>query len=104
MHPLVKENDYTHNFVPNDCVMMPDKGRFITITGPNMGGKSTYIRQVAIAALLSQVGMFVPAARAEVRIHRHPYLLILFLYVTGALISYKCVINALSRSSQYSRR
>lgn len=44
--------------------MKRSEGRFLTITGPNMGGKSTYIRQIAISALLCQIGMFVPAKRA----------------------------------------
>ena len=59
-----------HNqaFIANDCVMERNKGRFAVITGPNMGRKSTYIRQVAICAFLNQIGMFVPAERAEMPI------------------------------------
>ncbi|MGI0148278.1 MAG: DNA mismatch repair protein MutS, partial [Thermoplasmata archaeon] len=48
-------------FVPNDCVMSPTDARVLVITGPNMAGKSTYIRQVALLALLAQTGSFVPA-------------------------------------------
>lgn len=65
-HPLVLEN--AKKFIPNDCEMLESKGRLQIITGPNMGGKSTYIRQVAISALLCQIGMFVPAARATMPI------------------------------------
>ncbi|CAD7935880.1 unnamed protein product [Amoebophrya sp. A120] len=66
-HPLVQENESTaaSTFVPNDCHMCYEEGRFICITGPNMGGKSTFIRQVAISVLLNQIGMYVPAETAE---------------------------------------
>jgi len=47
--------------VPNDTVMTPDEARLFVITGPNMAGKSTYIRQVALLTLLAQTGSFVPA-------------------------------------------
>ncbi|CAD7958112.1 unnamed protein product [Amoebophrya sp. A25] len=69
-HPLVQENDShsSSRFVPNDCFMDQDSGRFVTITGPNMGGKSTFIRQVALCVLLCQIGMFVPAEEAEMSV------------------------------------
>ncbi len=48
-------------FVPNDLSMEPDRGRFVLLTGPNMGGKSTYLRQAALLVVLAQIGSFVPA-------------------------------------------
>lgn len=53
-------------FVPNDLDMNPDTGNFLLITGPNMAGKSTVMRQVALIALMAQVGSFVPADEAEI--------------------------------------
>eukprot|EP00397_Hematodinium_sp_SG-2012_P007923 GEMP01007974.1.p1 GENE.GEMP01007974.1~~GEMP01007974.1.p1 ORF type:complete len:777 (+),score=173.85 GEMP01007974.1:26-2332(+) len=61
-HPLVVESG--KNFIPNDVEMTRETSRMQIITGPNMGGKSTYMRQVAITCLLNQIGMFVPAKRA----------------------------------------
>jgi DNA mismatch repair protein MutS len=55
-------------FVPNDCVLDPDGPQILTITGPNMAGKSTYLRQVALITLLAQVGSFVPASSCRVGI------------------------------------
>jgi DNA mismatch repair protein MutS len=55
-------------FVPNDLAMGDDAGRVLLITGPNMAGKSTYIRQVALTAILAQMGGFVPAKAARVGI------------------------------------
>ena len=52
-------------FVANDC-RLDDAARVVVLTGPNMAGKSTYLRQVAIIALLAQVGSFVPAASARI--------------------------------------
>jgi DNA mismatch repair protein MutS len=53
-------------FVPNDAVLDPEDARLLLLTGPNMSGKSTYLRQVALIALLAQVGSFVPAESARV--------------------------------------
>jgi DNA mismatch repair protein MutS len=55
-------------FVPNDCVQSPESGMILLITGPNMAGKSTYIRQVALITLLAQAGSFVPAESATIGI------------------------------------
>jgi DNA mismatch repair protein MutS len=61
-HPVVERELET--YVPNDCVLAPNR-RLLVITGPNMGGKSTYMRSVALAALLACVGSYVPAASAR---------------------------------------
>src|SRR5262249_23721819 len=53
-------------FVPNDVLLGPEHGRFWLITGPNLSGKSTFIRQVALLSLMAQVGSFVPARRARI--------------------------------------
>ncbi|WP_050614860.1 DNA mismatch repair protein MutS [Bacillus testis] len=63
-HPVVEKVMQKQQYVPNDCFM--DEGRdILLITGPNMSGKSTYMRQVALMAVLAQIGCFVPADRAE---------------------------------------
>ncbi|MBN2069826.1 MAG: DNA mismatch repair protein MutS [Candidatus Krumholzibacteriota bacterium] len=64
-HPVV-EVISGKNFIPNDIILKPEDRQFLLITGPNMGGKSTYIRQAALISILAQMGSFVPAARAEV--------------------------------------
>jgi DNA mismatch repair protein MutS len=64
-HPLVEAYNRAP-FVPNDIVMNSDNGFFIIITGPNMSGKSTYIRMVAIIILMAHIGSFVPAASAKI--------------------------------------
>ncbi|WP_436345198.1 DNA mismatch repair protein MutS [Natronorubrum sp. FCH18a] len=61
-HPVVEQ---TTEFVPNDVRLDEDRG-FLVVTGPNMSGKSTYMRQVACIVLLAQVGSFVPAKNAEI--------------------------------------
>ncbi|SEW13034.1 DNA mismatch repair protein MutS [Natrinema salifodinae] len=61
-HPVVEQ---TTEFVPNDVRMDEDRG-FLVVTGPNMSGKSTYMRQVAGIVLLAQIGSFVPAKEAEI--------------------------------------
>ncbi len=59
-HPVL-EQTIGDGFVPNDTAMNPRDARVLVITGPNMAGKSTYIRQVGLLALLAQIGAFVPA-------------------------------------------
>ena len=61
-HPVL-EQSLADGFVPNDCHLDQDQARLFIITGPNMAGKSTYIRQVALLTLLAQIGSFVPAER-----------------------------------------
>ena len=64
-HPVVERVLPTGRYVPNDAELSDD-ARVQVITGPNMAGKSTYIRQVALITLLAQVGSFVPAAEAHI--------------------------------------
>jgi len=65
-HPVVERLLPRGEFVPNDCRLDGASRQILLLTGPNMGGKSTYLRQVALAVLLAQSGSFVPAARAEI--------------------------------------
>jgi DNA mismatch repair protein MutS len=65
-HPVVEKILGRHAFVPNDCRLSPDGCQMSVITGPNMAGKSTYIRQVALIVLLAHMGSFVPAEKAEI--------------------------------------
>ncbi len=67
-HPVVERFSSETYFVPNDTSMDGGKNRFMLITGPNMAGKSTYMRQVAIICLMAQIGSFVPAASARIGI------------------------------------
>jgi DNA mismatch repair protein MutS len=63
-HPVV-ERHVGHEFVPNDVTLNSTSHQVILLTGPNMGGKSTYLRQCALIVLLAQTGSFVPANRAK---------------------------------------
>lgn len=65
-HPVVEEINKNQSFVPNDTYINTDTDKSIIITGPNMAGKSTYMRQVALITLLAHIGSFVPAASAEI--------------------------------------
>ena len=65
-HPVLDVGEGRERFVPNDLELGQEAGRLHLITGPNMAGKSTYIRQCALLVLLAQTGAFVPASEAEI--------------------------------------
>ncbi|HEY5625019.1 MAG TPA: DNA mismatch repair protein MutS, partial [Dehalococcoidia bacterium] len=65
-HPVVERLVAEATFVPNDTDLASSDAQVIVLTGPNMAGKSTYLRQVALIALMAQVGSFVPAAEARI--------------------------------------
>jgi DNA mismatch repair protein MutS len=65
-HPVLDQNLVEEKFVPNDTSLDGENLRLAVVTGPNMAGKSTYIRQVALIALMAQIGSFVPAESAEI--------------------------------------
>ena len=65
-HPVLDQNLVEEKFVPNDTSLDGESMRLAIVTGPNMAGKSTYIRQVALIVLMAQTGSFVPAASAEI--------------------------------------
>ncbi|MGH7791590.1 MAG: DNA mismatch repair protein MutS, partial [Thermodesulfobacteriota bacterium] len=67
-HPVVERMDLGERFVPNDIKLDLEENQFLIITGPNMAGKSTLIRQVALIVLMAQMGSFVPAKEAKVGI------------------------------------
>ncbi len=60
-HPIVERNIALGEFVPNDTELSGSESQVVILTGPNMGGKSTYLRQVGLMALMAQIGSFVPA-------------------------------------------
>jgi DNA mismatch repair protein MutS len=65
-HPVVERLDLPQGFVPNDTRLDLDANRLLILTGPNMAGKSTYLRQVALIVLMAQMGGFVPARSARI--------------------------------------
>lgn len=67
-HPVVEKMLPENQFVPNDTVLDSEDNRLLIITGPNMAGKSTYMRQVALITLMAQAGSFVPAQYAKIGI------------------------------------
>lgn len=67
-HPVVEKMAKDSMFVPNDTLLNKDGDRMLIITGPNMAGKSTYMRQVALITLMAQIGSFVPASSAKIGI------------------------------------
>ena len=67
-HPIMERMDLETRFIPNDTNMDCDQNRIMIITGPNMAGKSTYLRQVALIVLMAQMGCFVPVKEAKIGI------------------------------------
>jgi DNA mismatch repair protein MutS len=65
-HPVVEHINISDVFIPNDCYLDTEKEQILVITGPNMSGKSTYLRQVALICIIAQMGCFVPARYAEI--------------------------------------
>ncbi|HCE44746.1 MAG TPA: DNA mismatch repair protein MutS [Lentisphaeria bacterium] len=65
-HPVLDATMKEERFVPNDTILDGDQNRMMIITGPNMAGKSTYIRQVALLVLLAQTGSYIPAQKAKI--------------------------------------
>jgi DNA mismatch repair protein MutS len=70
-HPVVEQLNLSDKFIPNDCYLDNDKEQILIITGPNMAGKSTYLRQVAIICIIAQMGSFIPAKSASLGIIDH---------------------------------
>lgn len=67
-HPCIENQPDIENYVPNDIEMSKDDKKFYMITGPNMGGKSTFIKSVAIVAIMAQSGSMVPADEARISV------------------------------------
>ncbi len=65
-HPVVEQININDRFIPNDCYLDNETNQLLIITGPNMAGKSTYLRQVALICLIAQMGSFVPAKSATI--------------------------------------
>jgi DNA mismatch repair protein MutS len=65
-HPVLEQTLVNEKFVPNDTLIDPADSRLQILTGPNMAGKSTYIRQIALVTLMAQIGAYVPAEHAHI--------------------------------------
>ncbi|GMI54541.1 hypothetical protein TeGR_g14254, partial [Tetraparma gracilis] len=65
VHPCVQTTHSGGSFVPNDCALGGETARVLLLSGPNMGGKSTLLRQTCLISIMAQIGMFVPAASAQ---------------------------------------
>lgn len=65
-HPVLERLDLGERFVPNDTLLDLDENQILIITGPNMAGKSTYMRQVALIVLMAQIGSFIPASEGRI--------------------------------------
>ena len=65
-HPIVEKMLKNEKFIENDCMLDNEENTISVITGPNMSGKSTYMRQVALITILAQMGAFVPAKKADI--------------------------------------
>ncbi|NIP30457.1 MAG: DNA mismatch repair protein MutS [Candidatus Dadabacteria bacterium] len=65
-HPVIERIDLESSFIPNDIQLDHETNQFLIITGPNMAGKSTLIRQVALVVLMAQIGSFIPAKSAKI--------------------------------------
>ena len=65
-HPVLEQTLVDEKFVPNDTLIDPVDSRLQILTGPNMAGKSTYIRQIALVTLMAQIGAYVPAEHAHI--------------------------------------
>ncbi len=65
-HPVIEAVHANEKFIPNDCLLDSTQNRLLLITGPNMAGKSTYIRQMALITIMAQMGSFVPAKAAAI--------------------------------------
>ncbi len=65
-HPMVERSLAAGAFVPNDVALSSSDAQIVVLTGPNMAGKSTYLRMVAVIALMAQIGSFVPASSASI--------------------------------------
>lgn len=65
-HPIVESTLHHEPFTPNSCVLDGESERLMLITGPNMSGKSTFIRQTALIVLMAHIGSYVPAERAQI--------------------------------------
>jgi DNA mismatch repair protein MutS len=65
-HPVIEQLSTDERFIPNDTLLDCEENQLIILTGPNMAGKSTYMRQVALIVLMAQTGCFVPAREAQI--------------------------------------